>query len=139
MNNKIKFRVWDKSKKEQPLIFMGGFAVKASGELVGIVGKDVYPVRDKMTIERFTGLKDSGDHEIYENDIIQYVSSDGTKFLGPVKYMVEDDYPAFDVPLKYIPPEFEFDSNVISTGLSVDRIYVIGNVHQNLELLEVDK
>lgn len=89
------------------------------------------------TVGQFTGLKDHKGREIYEGDIVKVVD-DGEESFHVVKYMINEDYLAFDlVPrlnvdcngLAYC--EHYYDDNV--------RMYVIGNIYDNPELLRLTK
>ena len=96
-----------------------------------------YPV-DAATVGQYTGLRDSFGCEIYEGDVV-LVSEDGEESKHEVRYMDDQDYPAFDL----IPSSvrWSYESNGLSYCI-VDydaniEIRVIGNVHDNPGLLEV--
>ena len=88
------------------------------------------------TVGQFTGLLDTAQKEIYEGDIVKVVD-DGEESLHVVKYMVEEDYPAFDLD----PVLNDGECNSLSYCLNdLDtRITVIGNIHDNPELLRLTK
>lgn len=87
------------------------------------------------TVGQFTGLKDHKDHEIYEGDIVKVVN-DGEESFHVVKYMVDLDYPAFD-----LEPALDGDFNSLGYCLiDIDtKITVIGNIYDNPELLRLTK
>lgn len=85
-------------------------------------GWDIHGVYENVPIEQYTGLKDKNGKEIYEGDIVDYNDDDG--YIGVVKYDA---------------PEFYLDA-----GATIFRAFlkgaphqrVIGNIHENPELLE---
>ena len=129
----IKFRAWEDRWKE----YIKDVLIGSNGEIYfddGVATQDNLDI----SIEQFTGLKDVSGKEIYENDIIKYTSEDGEFFYAKVKYFADDDnYPAFD----FIPPDedWHFQSNCLSEGTFSNALEVVGNVHTNPELLEVEK
>lgn len=133
------FRVWSCAEHAWCSPFMGKMAITEDGEAVAIAGKDVYPVWGKLVIEQYTGLKDKHGKAIYEGDIIRYTSENDDSFLGLVQYLAGEDYPAFDIPTAFIPDDWYFDSNVLSTGMAENSIEVVGNIHDNRDWVEVEK
>ena len=87
------------------------------------------------TVGQFTGLTDANGQEIYEGDIVKVVSY-GEESFHVVKYMIDLDYPAFD-----LEPALDGDFNSLSYCLiDIDtKITVIGNIHDNPELLRLTK
>lgn len=135
-----KFRAWDKKTKEYfhiSELWNSGtnpecFNFDGWTDNFGNKGR----LKD-IVIEQSTGLKDANDNPIYEGDIVKYTAEDGDSFLAPVKYFAADGYPAFDIPTAFI-PYWHFESNVLSAGMAENSIEVVGNVHENPELLEAD-
>lgn len=108
----------------------GDLWIEKSGVCVGS-----YEV-DPETVGEYTGLKDHKGREIYEGDIVKVVSY-GEESFHVVKYMVEEDYPAFDLD----PVINDGECNSLSYSLNdLDtKIIVIGNIHDNPELLRLTK
>lgn len=136
----IKFRAWDVKEKqmlevnhlfnldnEQPIevwtnYYEGGYRFNP----------------DKSEIMQYTGLDDVNGKPIYENDILKVTSDDGAFYVATVKWFGDDGYPAFD--LEGVPAAaWCYDSNALATILesSIETCEVIGNIFENMELLEV--
>ena len=79
---------------------------------------------------QYTGLKDKYGNEIYEGDIVR-MTEYGDQTIVEVRYMGDEDYPAFD-----IVPHIECGCNALSYAMAVCDVEVIGNVYENQELLE---
>jgi len=119
----IKFRAWDLEKKEfhyyngifnvQPYTEQNkGFALQYDGSS---------PKYHECIVEEFTGLKDKNGKEIYEGDIL---SKDGES---------EEDRLTWVVEYKITPYNSFYDFGYMSR---IDLCEIIGNIHENKELLE---
>lgn len=138
----IKFRVWDKKRKEyfrisklwngdtDPSCFSADDWVDNYGNCGNM--KDI-------VVEQFTGLYDKDGKEIYEGDLVKYTDDYGSFFISEVKYFADvDGYPAFDITSPSI-FDWDFESNLLSYGTTYNCLTVVGNIHENADLLEVSK
>lgn len=114
----LKFRAWVKSENcymgkwlstQHPTIFS---AVNEVAEFYG---------DDDLVVEQYTGLEDRG-VEIYEGDIIRWTNSTGREITAPIVWNTRAwCWTAGDYMLGGL---LEFD------------IEVVGNIHEDLKLLE---
>ena len=125
----LKFRAWGKNIKEylsQDGVEPYAYTLKdiSDGPIYGI---------DGFIIEQYTGLKDKNGKEIYEGDIIREKWFDedvrrGENRVGKVEYFT-DGFVCWFVGGRFIP-----------LGMfPVSHIEVIGNIHENPELLKKEK
>ncbi|MCT3231904.1 YopX family protein [Lactiplantibacillus plantarum] len=119
----IKFRAWDNECK----------VIRDYDELKGLT-LDALDASD-FKIEYFTGLKDMNGKEIYEGDIVQPVISCTKRNIGKPFEVKKGNYVygkwvAKDISNK----KFDVDGCYFS-----NEMQLIGNVHENPELLEEDK
>ena len=148
MSREIKFRVWDKVNERMLNIETLGLSFSPNGVLTSIytygpdfsndpevIGHDE-PDLDDVTIEQYTGLKDANGKEIYEGDILAWHSSICRKhnWVGVVLYRgagfaVQESDKSYSSP-EWLDCACRKDANIIE---------VIGNIHENPDLLEVDK
>ncbi len=108
---KIKFRAWD--KKSRRMVSTNNLMVDATGLLLWQFGYN-YPTplpEEEWEEMQFTGLRDKHGTEIYEGDVV-YVAGQGNMVI---------EFPFLD--LYDAMPEGDIGG-------------IIGNVHENPELLE---
>lgn len=123
----IKFRVWDDSPEVQGFLDSDSTFLMADGScLIDDVGEDFD--MSTTTIEPYTGMADKNGVEIYEGDIIcqqmRFVETNGVIFW-------QEDKARFAVNL---------DGFITTITKPQEHSYeVIGNIHENAELLEVDE
>jgi len=98
---------------------------------------------DHVELLQSTGLKDMNGNEIYDNDIVKVSAVDDSEdyYYAPIKYGIDDNYPAFDIDTMYVPSMRWYDANILSTisESESENIEVIGNIRKKPELLETDK
>ncbi|WP_436666347.1 YopX family protein [Lactiplantibacillus plantarum] len=84
---------------------------------------------EKYIPEQFTGLTDVNGKDIYEGDIVRILS---INVISDIKYMRDGVTPEFEIDRQKV---FDED-NVLGTATCESDIEVIGNVHENAELLK---
>jgi len=116
----IKFRAWDKKNKKMEYVWGIDFAGNPPIANEATVGELLLGVDTQCFLMQFTGLKDKNDKEIYEGDIIE-----------------------FDYQRKRRKAEIKYSGtgfwlvgwlNILDKGHR--NFKIIGNVHNNPELLE---
>ena len=132
MNDRFKFRLWAKDIEmyfKGPLIY-----INTDGKLVAEDGIKVYEIDQKAyIIEQCTGLKDKNGKLIYEGDIIYSPFDNGTK-----KVIFWDNYLArFMAYNRY--PDKRYYQGLSSKYFIELEFEVIGNIHENADLLGEDK
>lgn len=116
----IEFRYW--SVKEGK--FLSSYNVPTYGEDSEFFMLEGW---DNDVFEQFTGVYDIMDNKIFEGDIVSgdfYLAFEGRKTVKGV--------------ITYVPPTFVLNSNnvLLPNWVSAESIYVVGNIHENAELIE---
>lgn len=133
-----KFRAWLKEELEMQDVL--AFDTRGHSFL-GIEGShvtvsdwcDVFEVGRQAILMQSTGLKAKNGVEIFEGDIVQYRDGEDS-YLGIVK---RDCYQFF---IDGIEPDDNYDFiDVSNTFDGTSSLEIIGNIHENPELLEGTK
>lgn len=142
MGREIKFRAWDKKKK----IMVSHdrlFRLDTSNEypflplLKNMYSDSIHPF--DVEVMQYIGTRDQNNQEIYEDDILKITYdtnySEKPYYIGRVEYRCDQDYPAFD-----LNPWIDCEMNALAwlkseSDPSVICYEVIGNIHENPELI----
>lgn len=122
MSDRFKFRVWDKQGKEytkdEAYLFSDGY--------IYVCGRSIHDDPERYIVEQCTGIKDANGNLIFEGDVI---------FINGEKWRViwnDEDCAFFFSNLKEVYHQPIFPDFYKMT----DDFEVIGNTHQNPELLK---
>ena len=146
----IKFRAWNGSQMIEPrsncyyqhyLSFCGGIVQKSSEGMDCLGGGDVWRLVDKTVLMQYTGLKDCEGKEIYEGDIVRsehFIDLDGEQHY--VRHTCEWSNKYSGWYFRNNAESFDGDGGlqafVMMKFLNARKIKIIGNIHQNPELIK---
>jgi len=139
MKRIIKFRAWDipRGVMVYPDTYCCDMTVTFDGRV--FCHDSYYGIHDRhFILMLFTGLKDDNDRDIYEGDIVQWKYGDGATFEATVvwgDHTIEGD---LDLDRRIIGFFLQYDDGGI-TDISRDQYKVIGNIHENPDLLKTIK
>lgn len=132
MSREIKFRIWRAPDEYTKVSWMESW-----DSLLNYSMSDIFQLDNPDDVlEQFTGLKDRNGKDIYEGDILAWHSNIYRKqdWIGLVKYrgagfVVQESSRSFSTP-DWLETACNKDANIIE---------VVGNIHENPGLLEVEK
>ena len=137
MKDRFRFRVWNKKENSY-----GNYKHTFIGRTAFM--SDIYD-EERYCIEQCTGLKDKNDRSIYEGDIIlSNIEYGGTYFVivGDVRGYCYDAV-AFEEYEKYLKLGKETFGGLSGSAFHIITDHgpceVVGNIHENPELLEKKK
>ena len=139
MNREIKFRAW--SKKNNGWVYV--FCVNADDTVSFMNADALWETDDNkdLIIEQYTGLKDKNGKEIYEGDIVNchYFYESLGEHLGVCESekVITGEIAMQELGL-WIETNTEEDSGYLVwfNGLHEESFEIIGNIHENPELLK---
>jgi len=130
----IKFRFWNKKKK----LYDDYLFIDENG-VVNEMDYEFLIEREEIELEQYTGLNDKNNKEIYEGDILNFYYQDGSWFGFGVCYYDNDETMFRHSYHEVHDNEIEYDSQRPSKRFWSNQSIVceiIGNVHENPELIE---
>lgn len=128
-NREIKFRAWDKLKKEMVFGYeLSPYGVRSSFDNLN---EDIESMQKDFVLMQYTGLKDKNGKEIFEGDIIKYIAEapEGEKISGIARVEFTEELMAFR---GYSEDNGDFDLR--HPDWAGDSHLVIGNIYENPEL-----
>ncbi len=130
----IKFRAWDTGKEIYLTVMqldIQGHYFPPSLRAIEVDNLELI-LQDACIIEQYTGLKDSKGHEIYEGDIVKAHAKKDSLFgeVGEIKFYSNSW--CVDMSKRY-PMAREGWCCTIKADFTIE---IIGNIHENPELLE---
>lgn len=142
----IKFRAWDNLLNKMLVVYRISFDGPVDGVQVhcylddrGAEGSTEYAYDgDGLILEQFTGLKDVNGKDIYVGDVVEVWSDASELTMVPaVNEVVSEDL--FGRPGMFLKPIGQHLIEPCLHDSFIDQFKVIGNAHENPELLEAEK
>jgi len=124
---KIKFRAWDKKKKKMCFVWAVGYYKNGTIADIKIQQGNKWKNIKNFILLQYTGLKDESDREIYEGDIVKGELVDMLGYnAGEVKGVVcyVSKWGCYAI------------GNDMVLLKDLRNIKVVGNIHENPELLK---
>ena len=130
MAREIKFRAWNKNLEEY--VNSEKFVIDpTNGDVIDVGGYELLEVNNEAVLEQYAGFKDVNDVAIYAGDIVKLYAE------------IHDDF-GFEITKQQTGRIYFVDGAFFLTGGTgndpvyayEDELEVIGNIHENPELLE---
>lgn len=137
MNNRFKFRVWDKLNKSfiyPDKGYQGHFVLDLNGKFHNLQNGSG---GDEYIVQQYSGIKDSNDKEIYEGDVVtfkelshisergEFEDSEGNEWKNTLVFWDDREH-GF---------RFRLNKYRYSEKIQYKSIEVVGNIFENSELL----
>lgn len=125
----IKFRAWDKTK----LRFvdqLDKLAVTLDGKHIYYLDND-FATRNDLVLQRYTGIKDKNEKEIYEGDILLWRHP--MPDIGVVKYVADSPFDNYPFQAYYALDTVRLGNCLFQAD---DSCLILGNICENPELNE---
>lgn len=144
MNDRFKFRIWDKEQnKYLPLVSRGDdidFWISLDNTGVYLVERDnnrdvayFNDITEDVIVQFCTGLKDKNGKLIYEGDFLK----DDENMLYEVTFKLQKYATSFSLKRREIPDYYPHITTWCGLGYrNCNKYEVIGNIYENPELLE---
>jgi uncharacterized phage protein (TIGR01671 family) len=131
MNNRFKFRIWDKRNKS---FFINEETKKVYFDIwqwtIYMSTCLIYAIEDCI-FQQYTGLTDSNDNPIYEGDILKIHYDVGGDVIGQVLYEADEGGYIFQWKRK----GRNQDYNNLNCDLAFESV-IVGNIFEHSELLK---
>lgn len=140
MNDRFKFRVWDKGNKRYQGTQDWQPYLDTDGDVCFINTDDVrnYPPENYFIIEQCTGLKDKNGKLIYEGDVVRFEIVDNDSVLGKTfERICEICFGKGDYSYSFVCKNDAYYHGyaLLSSILcqEIESIEIIGNIHEQAE------
>ncbi|MEO1768289.1 YopX family protein [Candidatus Enterococcus ferrettii] len=129
-----KFRAWDKKDKDIKEVTSIDWSLDIVEFLNGAIEREF----DSVIIMQSTGLKDKNGVEIFDGDIVKVSVHNGFDYYDNEVCVVRKS--RFHSGLVCINPSTDMECRIFNKDFLEDYQYeVVGNIHENSELLEVEE